>query len=266
MKIGILSKRTGNFTGKMKNYFEEKGLKVKIYTYKNLVLNDSLLENDFYILKSKKLFFLYAGYYLEAHNIPVIPHTEISFQNKNRIEAHFLLKQAGLLSPQIILGTAKTLKKHLKHSDFPLILKPLMSSGSKGIKIINSLKQINAQEEEVLYLEKIIVGTHYLAYFIGDDICVFEKKPFENEHANVKEIELPNDIKNILIKWKEKYNLLFGHLDMVREDNTGKLFIVDPGTFPEFSNWNCENDAVSLVCNQILNHFKRTKNTIKNNK
>lgn len=266
MKIGILSKRTGNFTGKMKKYFEEKGSKVKIYTYKNLVLNDSLLKNDFYILKSKKLFFLYAGYYLEAHNVPVIPHTEISFQNKNRIEAHFLIKQAGLLGPQITLGTAKTLKTHLKNSDFPLILKPLMGSGSKGIRIINSFKQINTQIEEVLYLEKVIVGTHYLAYFIGDDICVFEKKPFENEHANVKEIELPTDIKNIVVKWKKRYNLLFGHLDIVREDNTSKLFIVDPGTFPEFSNWNCKNDPVSSVCNLILAYFKKTNDIIKNNK
>ena len=58
MKIGILSKRTQMITGKIKEYLEKKGHNVKIYSAENLCINESLFENDFYILKSKKLFFL----------------------------------------------------------------------------------------------------------------------------------------------------------------------------------------------------------------
>jgi len=259
VNIGILSKRTGNFTGKLKKELEDRGFKVKIYTSKNLLINQSLLENDFYVQKSKKLIYLYAGYYLGANNVPVIPNTDISFKCKNRIESHFLIKQAGLLGPQIILGTAETIKSKLKESDFPIIMKPLMGSGSRGVKLINSYEQINSNNNEVLYLEKYIVGVHYLAYFIGDTMCVYEKQPLENEHAKVKEIELPNDVKEIVLKWKKKVNLKFGHLDIVREDSTNNLFIVDTGTFPEFSNWKCKIDPVSGICDLILENFENTK-------
>jgi hypothetical protein len=57
MKIGILSKRTTMLTGKMKQYYENKGINVVIYTLDNLNINESLFSNDFYILKSKNLFF-----------------------------------------------------------------------------------------------------------------------------------------------------------------------------------------------------------------
>ena len=53
MKIGILSKRTGNFTGKIKNYFESNGHQISIFTATNLCINESLLNNDFYILKRR---------------------------------------------------------------------------------------------------------------------------------------------------------------------------------------------------------------------
>ena len=52
---------------------------------------------------------------------------------------------------------------------------------------------------------------------------------------------------------------MFGHLDIVREDSTNNLFIVDPGTFPEFSNWKCKIDPVSEVCDLILENFEKTK-------
>lgn len=255
MNIGILSKRTTNFTDKMKRYYEKEGFNVKIYTKKNLIINDSLIENDLFILKTKKLLFLYAGYFLEANELPVIPNTDISYKCKNRIEASFLLKALGLNIPQIFLGTPSTLKEKLNKSCFPLLLKPIMGSGSKGVKLINSIVDLKINSNQIIYLEKFIVGTHYLVYFIDNDICVCEKSPLVNEHASVKIIETSPDIRDIIFKWKEEYDILFGHLDIVREASTNELYVVDPGTFPEFSNWKCKDDPLSRVCDLIIKKY-----------
>ncbi|MHA1241547.1 MAG: hypothetical protein ACTSQU_12285 [Promethearchaeota archaeon] len=235
MKIGILSKRKGNFAGEIQKYLEINGHEVKIFTADDLIVNEMLLNRDLYILKSKHLLYLYAGYFIEANKIPVIPNTHISYIHKNRVESYFSMKNLGLLCPKIFMGTFKTLKSQLKESNFPLISKPVYGSGSKGVKVYNSLQDFNVPTENYLYLENFIKGTHYLAYF-------------------------DKEIEKYLIKWKEKYNLLFGHLDLVRETNTNKLYVVDAGTFPEFSNWKCDTDPSSKICDLILKQYRALKN------
>ena len=258
MKIGILSKRKKMLAGKLKEYFENKNWEVKIYTHNNLNINVSLLENDFFILKSKKLFFLYAAYYIEANNIPVIPNPNLSYMQKNRIESHFLIKRAGLNVPDIFMGTPETLKKSLQPRDYPLILKPIMSSGSHGILRINTVEDLNFDQNHIRYLEKYIIGEHYLVYFIGKEICTLIKPPLSNEHAHMEKINTPNDIKKAIVKWKKylKGDALFGHLDMVKEKETNKLYIVDPGSFPAFSKWKCKLPFIQMIGELILKKLK----------
>jgi len=260
MKIGILSKRKGHFAGEIQKYLEIKGHEVKIFTANNLDVNEMLLNRDFYILKSKHLLYLYAGYFLEANMIPVIPNTNISYIHKNRVESYFSMKKLGLLCPKIYMGTFKTLKSQLQESSFPLISKPMYGSGSKGVKVYNSLQDFNVPTDKYLYLENYIKGTHYLAYFIENEICICKKRPLSNEHQDTELIESDKEIEKYLIKWKEKYNLLFGHLDLVRETNTNKLYVVDAGTFPEFSNWKRDTDPTSKICDLILKQYRVLKN------
>jgi glutathione synthase/RimK-type ligase-like ATP-grasp enzyme len=260
MKIGILSKRKSNFAGEIQKYLEINGHEVKIFTADDLIINENLLNRDLYILKSKHLLYLYAGYFLEANMIPVIPNTTISYTHKNRVESYFSMKKLGLLCPKIFMGTFKTLKSQLQESNFPLISKPMHGSGSKGVKVYNSLQDFNIPTENYLYLENFIKGTHYLAYFIDNEICICKKKPLSNEHQETELIESDKEIEKYLIKWKEKYNLLFGHLDLVRETNTNKLYVVDAGTFPEFSNWKRETDPTSKICDLILEEYRNLKN------
>ncbi len=259
MKIGILSKRTGNFTGKMKSYLESNEHQVSIFTATNLCINDSLMENDFYILKSKHMLYLYAGYFLEANKIPVIPDTSLSYTHKDRIESYFAIKKTGLLVPSVYMGTVTTLRSQLQNSVFPLISKPILGSGSKGVRVHNTTQDFNTNKEESIYLEKYIEGIHYLAYFIENECCICEKKPLLNEHSDTKLIESDEEIEGYLRKWKQKYNLLFGHLDIVRENNTNRLYVVDAGTFPEFSNWKLDTDPVSKVCDLILKKYQEIR-------
>jgi hypothetical protein len=255
VKIGILSKREGMFTGKMKNFFENNmGYKVKIYTLNNLCINETLFENNFYVLKSKSILFIYAANYIKANGITVFPDPDISYKLKNRIEAHYLLKKAGLKVPDFFLGTNNALKNNLRVEDFPLILKPMMGSGSKGVKIIDSKNNLKSNIEEILYLEKFIKGTHYNVYFIGESVCTLIKPPLVNEHADMEHIETPADIENVVEIWKRYLTdkLLFGHLDIVREEVSNDLYIVDPGSFPEFSNWKCSIDPVNKISNLLI--------------
>ena len=259
MKIGILSKRTGKFSGKIKRYLENNGHQVSILTAANLIINESLLENDFYILKSKHMLYIYAGYYLKSNKIPVIPNTNISYVHKNRIESYFAIKKTGLLVPKVYMGSINTFKNKLQDSHFPLISKPIFGSGSNGVRIHNSIKDLNSDTEDPLYLENYIDGKHYLAYFIENEYCICEKKPFSNEHSEMKLIKSDEEIEEYLRKWKKQYNLLFGHLDIVREKTTNKLYVVDAGTFPEFSNWKLKSDPTMKVCNLIFQKYKEIR-------
>ena len=261
MNIGILSKRIGFLTGKLKNFFENIGHNTMIYTKENLCIDESLLENDFYILKSKHLIpFIYAGFYAESKGIPVIPNSEISRKHKNRLEAYLLIKNAGLIYPQWYYGTPEAIKKNLRQDNFPLILKPLEGSGSKGIKVLQDFSNLEDINDKYIYMEQFIEGTHYTVYFIADRICAMEKIPLKNEHSEMTKRELSKEMKEIVLKWKNKYNLLFGHLDVVKEKNTDRYLVVDVGSFPEFTNWKCEGDPVSLIGNLILEEYQRVKN------
>lgn len=257
MRIGILSKREGNFTGKLRLYLQSKGHEVRIYTLKNLNINQELLDNDFFILKSKQLFFLYAGYFIESNNIPIYPSTEIAFKHKNRIEAYFLIKKTGMLGPNVYLGTKEILTRNLSYNSGSYIQKPIMSSGSKGVKVITKSDDIEAEIGEIVYLEDYINGIHYLTYFIDNDVLVFEKKPLADEHAPVKEIELTDELKSLVIKWKNKNELLFGHLDLVKEKSSNNNYIVDIGCFPEFTHWKDNVDAVNSIGDLLLDFYHR---------
>jgi len=263
MNIGILSKRTKMMTGKIKDYLENEGHNVSIFTLENLVINESLLNKDFYILKSKSLFFIYAGYYLKANNIRVIPDPHISFQQKNRIESYSLLKKLDFLVPNIYLGTPEMFRNQLQSKDFPLILKPIMGSGSRGVRIIESIEDLNNGNNKILYLEKYIEGIHYNVYFIDDVICTLVKAPLANEHTDMDKIKTPNDIKKLVKKWIYYFNgkVLFGHLDLIREYNSNRLFTVDVGTFPEFSQWQIDNiSPVKTICDLILKQVRKYHN------
>jgi len=261
LNIGILSKRKTMLAGKLNDCLEKKGNIVSIYTLENLVIDESLLNHDFYILKSKSLFFLYAGFFLEANNKIVIPKPQISFIQKNRIQSHFLMKKIGLFTPDIYLGTKDTFRNQIDESDFPFILKPIMGSGSKGVKVIKSSEDIPENGNKILYMEKFIKGVHYNVYFIDNNICTLIKPPLAHEHVNMKKIETPNDIEDLITKWRNYFNgeLLFGHLDIVREESSNKLFVVDPGSFPEFTNWKCSIPPVETICNLIINKYREIK-------
>ena len=255
LKIGILTKRKNGFTGKIKDYLQKHGHTVELLLEDNLMIDNTLLNNDFYILKSKQLIYLYAAYFLVANNIIVIPDVPISHIYKDRVDSYLALHKNAFLTPRVYIGTANTFKTQLKKEMYPFIMKPIMGSGSKGVRIINSINDLNLNSDEILYLEEYIEGIHYLVYFIEDNLCICEKKPLANEHEKVKIIANDEEIKKLAFKWKNTAHVMFGHVDMVRQSSTNNLYIVDVGTFPEFSNWKGEINPVEKISELILNKY-----------
>jgi hypothetical protein len=52
---------------------------------------------------------------------------------------------------------------------------------------------------------------------------------------------------------------MFGHLDLIRESSSDMLYIVDVGTFPEFSNWKGNINPVKSIGDLILNKYNMIK-------
>jgi len=46
----------------------------------------------------------------------------------------------------------------------------------------------------------------------------------------------------------------------VRENKTNKLYVVDAGTFPEFSNWKHEIDPAARISELILKKYQELSN------
>jgi hypothetical protein len=260
LNIGILSKRIEGFTGKIKNFYEKSGHSVEIYSENNLDIDNSLLKNDFYILKSKQLIYLYAAYYLISYNVIVIPDTHISHICKNRVDSYLSLQKNGFLTPKVYMGTAKSFKNQLNNKEYPLVQKPIMSSASKDVRIVNSIDDLDLNSEKILYLEKYIEGNHYLVYFIENEVCICEKEPLVNEHQKVKIVVNDSEINKLTLRWKNIYQLMFGHLDVIREKSSNKIYIVDCGTFPEFSNWKGIANPASAIGDLILKKYHLLKN------
>jgi len=258
MNIGLLSKRTTTLAGRIKQFYEELGHNVTIFTADNLSINESLLEYDFFILKSKRLIYLYAGFFIKAHGVPIFPDPDLTYKHKYRIDAHYLIQQAGLRSPNFYLGSKDVINNFLSKKA-PLVSKSLMDSGSKDVKFINSNKDLSTLDENVVYFEEKIKGTHYLMYFIDDEISVSEKPPLSNEHAPMTEITPSQDMIAILRKWREYHDIPFGHLDVIKEESTNNIYVVDPGCFPEFSNWKRGDDPCPKICNIILKRISNIK-------
>ena len=160
------------------------------------------------------------------------------------------------------MGNYNVLREKLGKKDFPLIQKPLIGSGSRGVQVIRSIKDLEEEDNNLVYLQQFIEGTHYNVYFIGEEICPLEKPPLSNEHVPMDMVELTEDIKEVIDTWRLQYNLLFGHLDIIREESSDKLYVVDPGSFPVFTNWKLDEDPVPKICGLILNEYKRLSKTL----
>ncbi|MHA1731771.1 MAG: ATP-grasp domain-containing protein [Promethearchaeota archaeon] len=237
MKIAVFSKKRAGFTDYLDRVAGERGHSVHVFDLDNLQVGENLLAYDLAVLKTKQLFFLYAGFYAQAHGVPVVPDPEVTRQVSNRLEFPFLARRAGIPTPKFLVGFPGVLEEQLRDDDFPLVLKRIVGGGSRNVTLVRSTCDIPPTRDRFLYLEEFLEGEHLLVYYVGGEVKCFEKKPFTNEHAPVKEVGVDDDVAGAVERWEGVTGTSFGHLDFVRLEATGELVLVDPGAFPQFTHW-----------------------------
>ena len=257
MKIAMTTKRLPGFCNDFEQFVEARGHQVQFVKMDSLCLGDNnknknnkILSTDLFVLKSKHLFFIYAGLQAKAQGIPVIPDPHTSFLIRNRLEFPLLARRANIETSRCFFGHYDEVKKRLTPEHFPLLLKTMVGSGSDGIRIINSVEEL--PETTFLYLEHLYRGEHMLVYFIENEIRVFRKKPFVGEQSPVEALPLSDDVASLVKGWQKSTGLAFGDLDLIRTEEDNRLVLVDPGTFPQFSHW---EGAVELVSESILKFY-----------
>jgi hypothetical protein len=253
MRIAVLTKRHWGFCAVFRNYAERRGHEVASFDLTNLAVDDTLGEFDLVVLKSKQLFFLYAGFHAKALGVAVVPEPQVCKQICTRIESPFLAARAGIATPRFYFASPKALREGLAARDFPLVRKRIVGSGSVGVELIRCHAQLPQTTDQHLYLEEFVPGQHLLVYFIEDVIRAFEKQPFVSGREPVRPIGLPDDVASAVERWKRVTGLEFGHLDFVRDDRTNAPVLVDSGPFPQFWHW---PEAAERVSSIVLRHLR----------
>lgn len=139
---------------------------------------------------------LTAAYVANKLNLPSNPLKSVLTLVKKDLFRKFL-KENGFNCPRAVsYKTIQDAKKGLNHFEFPLMVKPIDSSGSKGVSRIDSIKELegafkyaslHSKSKEVI-IEEYIEKSH--DYQIGGDVFVKDGKlefcGFLNCHRNIE--------------------------------------------------------------------------------
>ncbi|MFO1303952.1 MAG: hypothetical protein U1F54_09485 [Burkholderiales bacterium] len=261
MKIAILTKRRTGLVEVLAACALRDGHEVALIGLADLEVDDRLAGYDLVIQKSKQLFFLYAGLHAKALGVRVVPDPETSRQVTNRIERPFLARRAGIATPRLWFGTPEAVRARLATAEYPVVRKPIVGSGSHGVQLVEGPSELPAASNRHLYLEACVRGRHLLVYFLGDDLRAFEKRPFVSGREPVQAVEPAGDVAELVRRWRDATGLSFGHLDLVRDERTGGLVMVDAGPFPQFPHWPEAAERVGAMVLACLGDATRQAST-----
>ena len=245
MRIAVLTKRRTGLSAVLADRAARRGHEVALLDLANLVIDDSLGGYDLVVVKSKQLYFLYAGFHAQALGVDVVPDPKVCQQVCTRIERPFLAQRAGIVTPRFHFASPEAMRDRLTHDDFPLVRKRIVGSGSVGVELVASKALLPQTTDQHLYLEEFIRGPHLLAYFIGSDVRVYEKRPFVSGREPVKPLAVADDVAAAIDRWRRVTGLAFGHIDFVRDERTDEPVMVDAGPFPQFRHWPGAPERVS---------------------
>jgi hypothetical protein len=247
MRVAVMTKRRSGFVEVLEACARRDGHDLESFDLADLAVDDRLAAFDLVVLKSKHLYFLYAGFHAQALGAQVVPDPWISKQVSTRIEMPFLAQRAGIATPRFWFAAPDVVREQLPASRFPLVRKRIVGSGSAGVELIESKDALPETTDRHLYLEECIPGPHMAVYFIEGDIAAFGKRPFASGREPVEAIAAADDVASAVGRWRRTTGLAFGKLDFVRDARTGALVLVDAGSFPQFRHWPGAAERVSAL-------------------
>jgi len=247
MRIALLTKRRTGLCEVLCAHAERAGHDVTPFDLATLVVDDTLATFDLVVLKSKQLYFLYAGLHARTLGVTVVPDPQTSRAVTTRIEMPLVAARAGIATPRFYFASPHAIRERLPASAFPLVRKRIVGSGSAGVELVASKLELPETRDRHLYLEELVRGQHLLVYFIGDDVRVYAKQPFVSGREPVTPVALADDVAAAVHRWRRTTGLAFGHLDFVRDERTQALMLVDAGPFPQFRHWQGAAERVSAI-------------------
>ena len=247
MRIALLTKRHTGLCAVLAARAQGAGHEVTSFDLATLVVDDTLAAFDLVVLKSKQLYFLYAGLHAKALGATVVPDPEVSRTVTTRIEMPFIAARAHIATPRFWFASPDAIRERLPASDFPLVRKHIVGSGSTGVELVPLKSDLPRTSDQHLYLEQFVRGQHLLVYFIEDDTRVYEKRPFVSGREPVRRVGVAADVAAAVERWRRTTGLAFGHLDFVRDERTQALMLVDAGPFPQFRHWQGAAERVSRI-------------------
>lgn len=123
-----------------------------------------------------------AAYVANKLNLTSYPYESVQILTKKDLFRHFLLEN-GFNCPRAEgFRTIKDARKNLHKFYFPLIIKPVDSSGSRGVSKINNVEEFDAafeyaisySRENIVIIEEYIEKSH--KYQIGGDVFIVDGK------------------------------------------------------------------------------------------
>lgn len=236
MKVALLSEKNNAFRAALCDVMREHNHTVDVYSGE--FLEAANLEGyDLAVLKTKKPKFLAAAHRAKGHGVRVIPDPVVAEEIRNRVLCDRLMQKAGIPCPPSIYEKQGKLFQDMPQDFLPAVKKPLMSSGGRGIELIEGIQDLASPEDasEPIYLQQLILGTHFVVYFIGEDIYAFQKTAHVGtDTGDVAPVPVWDDLRHVVNSFKKATGLKWGDLDVVVSDNTRDTYSVDPGSFPSF--------------------------------
>ena len=130
MRIAVLTKRRTGFCAVLGACAQRQGHELVSFDLGDLVVDDTLGGFDLVVIKSKQLYFLYAGFHAKALGVDVFPDPDICKQVSTRIERPFLAGRAGIATPRFYFASPQAVRERLAELDFPLVRKRIVGSGA----------------------------------------------------------------------------------------------------------------------------------------
>ena len=198
-----------------------------------------------------------------------IPHTGSDHRglclSMDKVISKRLMKEAGILTPEYIALSSVCGEKNgdnavnygdLPHQPpFPCVIKPICGGSSIGIRMVNDQAELDkiltetCRHKEELMLERRIIGREFtVGILMGEALAVTEIIPkcgfydYKNKYTKgaTEEItpakvdaELENALKSAALATHKALQLgTYSRVDMMVEDETGRVFVLEANAFP----------------------------------
>lgn len=169
-----------------------------------------------------------------ARGSRVVPNPDVMKVIKDRWASRSVLIAAGLQLPEARFGTAGEFARGAISDFLPCVLKHRLLHG-REVAVLRNQKAIDIAVTAMpktteLVAERYVFGDHFTTYFVEDRYLCFPKDPFTHSVSDEEPIICPVDEMIVPARlYREAIGLYFGKLDLVVEEQSSTVYVVDAG-------------------------------------